>query len=131
MNNPFVFCFQIFDVDFFCLVIFPVYYEQNYLRSFLLFLRYTLPQNERLFVNSTIFEYHWKGYVVYKGKSTVEELYATGKAYNPTTRRWIKVDNEKRKAAIQAAPSLLVSVGTAVGWDGMEWNGMRFYTKIK
>lgn len=59
----------------------------------------------------------WKGDVVYKGKSSVEELYATGKAYNPKTRRWIKVENEKKKAAIQAAPSLLVSV--ELEWDGI------------
>lgn len=47
----------------------------------------------------------------YKGTKyqTVDDRYADGWAYNPTTRRWIKVACQEKKDAIEALPALLVS----------------------
>lgn len=47
----------------------------------------------------------------YKGTKykTVDDRYADGWAYNPTTRRWIKVACQQKKAAIEAHPALIVS----------------------
>ena len=46
----------------------------------------------------------------YKGIKylTVDDRYADGWAYNPTTRRWIKVACQQKKAAIEAHPALVV-----------------------
>ena len=46
----------------------------------------------------------------YKGTKylTVDHRYADGWAYNPTTRRWIKVACQEKKAAIEALPGLMV-----------------------
>ncbi|CBN76157.1 hypothetical protein Esi_0361_0024 [Ectocarpus siliculosus] len=45
----------------------------------------------------------------YKGTKyqTVDDRYADGWAYNPTTRRWIKVACQEKKDAIEALPALL------------------------
>lgn len=47
----------------------------------------------------------------YKGTKyqTVDDRYADGWAYNPNTRRWIKVACQQKKDAIEALPALLVS----------------------
>ena len=47
----------------------------------------------------------------YKGTKyvTVDDRYADGWAYNPTTRRWIKVACQQKKDAVEALPALLVS----------------------
>lgn len=49
----------------------------------------------------------------YKGTKylTVDDRYADGWAYNPSTRRWIKVACQQKKDAIEALPALLVSQG--------------------
>lgn len=50
----------------------------------------------------------------YKGTKyqTVDARYADGWAYNPTTRRWVKVACQQKKNAMEALPALLVGSST-------------------
>lgn len=62
----------------------------------------------------------------YAGKkyNSAEELYADGSAYNPRTRRWVKVAAQEKKMVSKTNEMLVVRLGWGRGrrWSEWPWN---------